>query len=91
MEQIRGILHATDFSPASRRAFDTALALAKSLNARLTIAYVLAPVMTVPDQYIDAMTLDRLDRQARQWTARQLARLAARAKKSRRESDGDAA
>ena len=82
MKQIRRILHATDLSPASRRAFDTALAIAKSLNARLTIAYVLAPVVTVPDQYIDAATLDRLDQQARQWSTQHLDRLAARAKKA---------
>ena len=82
MKRIRRILCATDFSPASRRAFDTALAMAKSLNAKLTIAYVLAPVVTVPDQYIDAATLDRLDQQARQWSTQRLGRLAARAKKA---------
>jgi universal stress protein A len=82
MKRIRRILHATDFSPASRRAFDTALAMAKSLNAKLTIAYVLAPVVTVPDQYIDAATLDRLDQQARQWSTQHLERLAARAQKA---------
>jgi nucleotide-binding universal stress UspA family protein len=82
MKRIRRILHATDFSPASRRAFDAALAMAKSLNARLTIAYVLAPVVTVPDQYLDAATLDRLDRQAREWSSEHLDRLAARAKRA---------
>jgi nucleotide-binding universal stress UspA family protein len=82
MKRIRRILHATDFSPASRSAFDTALAMAKSLNAKLTIAYVLAPVVTVPDQYIDAATLDRLDQQARQWSTQHLERLAARTQKA---------
>jgi nucleotide-binding universal stress UspA family protein len=43
---------------------------------------VLAPVVTVPDQYIDAATLDRLDQQARQWSTQRLDRLAARAKKA---------
>jgi nucleotide-binding universal stress UspA family protein len=56
--------------------------MAKSLNAKLTIAYVLAPVVTVPDQYIDAATLDRLDQQARQWSTQHLDRLASRAKKA---------
>jgi nucleotide-binding universal stress UspA family protein len=82
MKRIRRILHATDFSPASRRAFDTALALAKSLGARLTIVYVLPPVVTVPDQYIDAATLDRLDQQARQWSTQHLDRLGARGKRA---------
>jgi universal stress protein A len=82
MKRIRRILHATDFSSASRRAFDTALSMAKSLNARLTIVYALAPVVTVPEQYIDAATFDRLDKQARQWSAQHLDRLAARAKRA---------
>ena len=82
MKRTRRILYATDFSSASRRAFDTALAMARSLNASLTIAYVLAPVVTVPDQYIDAATYDRLDRQAREWSTEQLVRLARRARKA---------
>lgn len=81
MKRIRRVLHATDFSSASRRAFDTALGIAKSLNAKLAIVYVLPPVIVIPDQYIDAATLDQLDRQARQWGAKGLRTLAARAKK----------
>ena len=46
MKRIRRILHDRLFVGLGR-AFDTALALAKSLNARLTIASVLAPVVTV--------------------------------------------
>jgi nucleotide-binding universal stress UspA family protein len=82
MKRIQRILHATDFSPASRRAFDTALTMAKSLNARLTIASVLPPLVTVPDQYIDAVMIDRLDRQAREWSTKHLNNLAARARKA---------
>ena len=82
MKRIRQILYATDFSPASRRAFDTALALASAQNARLTVLYVLAPVVAVPEQYLDAMTMDRLQKQTRQWSTRQLAGVAARAKRA---------
>ena len=82
MNRIRRVLHASDFSTASRRAFDAALAITKSLNARLTIVSVLAPIVTVPDQYIDAVMLDRLDKQARQWSSQQLEKLAAQAKKA---------
>jgi nucleotide-binding universal stress UspA family protein len=82
MKQIRRILYATDFSSASRRAFETALSIARSTNARLTIAFVLAPVVAVPEQYIDAATLDRLDRQAREWSTRHLDGLTARARKA---------
>ena len=82
MSSVRHVLHASDLSPASRRAFRTAVGLATSLDAKLTIAYVLAPMVpTVPDQYIDAATLDRFDRQARQWAGRQLDRLASAARK----------
>lgn len=82
MKRIRRILYASDFSSPSRRAFDTALGIAKSLNARLTIVSVLAPVLTVPDQYIDAVTLDQLDKQARRWSSQQLERLVERARKA---------
>jgi nucleotide-binding universal stress UspA family protein len=82
MKAIHRVLYATDFSEASRRAFDTALTFATSMNAKLTIVHVLTPMITVPDQYLDATTLDRLDKQARQWSARQLERLAIRATKA---------
>ena len=82
MKRIRRVLCASDFSSASRFAFDTALAMAKSLKAELTIVYVMAPVVTVPEGYIDAVTLDQLDKQARKWSTQQLERLAARAKKA---------
>lgn len=71
MKPIRRILYATDFSPASRRAFATALALARSLHARLTIASVLAPIVTVPEQYLDPATIEfeGLDAAARDFLA----------------------
>ena len=82
MKDIRHILYATDFSTTSRWAFDTALTLAKSQKATLTILSVLAPIATMPEQYIDAVTMDRLQKEARQWSTRQLSRLAARATKA---------
>jgi len=82
MKRIQRILYATDFSSASRKAFDTALTMAKALDAKLTITSVLPPIITVPDQYIDAVVIDRLDRQAREWSTKHLHNLAARARKS---------
>jgi nucleotide-binding universal stress UspA family protein len=82
MKRIQHVLHATDVSATSRRAFDTALALARSQNAKLTILYVLAPIVLVPEQYLDAVTVDRVQTQAREWSTRQLATLATRAKKA---------
>jgi nucleotide-binding universal stress UspA family protein len=82
MKQIRRVLHATDFSATSRRALDTAMALAKSHRATLTIVHVLAPIMLVPEQYLDAVTMDRLQNEARRWSTRQLSSVAERAKKA---------
>jgi len=80
---VRHILHASDLSTASRRAFRAAADLAKSLDAKLTILYVLPPMLpAMPDQYIDAETLDRFDRQARQWGRGHLDRLARAAKQA---------
>ena len=82
MMPITRILVATDFSPASRRAFATAVGLAKSQRAVLTILNVIPPMVVVPVQYLDAGTMDRVDTLARRWSQKQLARLAARAAKS---------
>jgi nucleotide-binding universal stress UspA family protein len=82
MKHIRRILYATDFSATSRRALDAALTLARPQNARLTILFVLTPMVLMPEQPIDAMTIDRLEKQARGWSTRQLAILAARAKRA---------
>ena len=82
MKQIRQVLYATDFSATSRRALDTTLALAKAQKARLTIVHVLAPVVLVPEQYLDAIVMDQLQKQARLWSTRQLAKVATQAKKA---------
>ncbi len=83
MKRIRRVLYATDFSAASRPGFVAAVSLAKSLAARLTILYVISPVVpSVPELYLDAVTLDQLDKQARRWSAQQLEKLNARAKRA---------
>jgi nucleotide-binding universal stress UspA family protein len=81
MKRIRRVLYASDFSKASSRAFQTAMTMAKASKARLTIVHVIVPFMAmVPEHYADSGTLDQLAAQARQWSQRQLAKLAARAK-----------
>jgi nucleotide-binding universal stress UspA family protein len=83
MNRIRRLLYATDFSTASRRAFTTAVTIAKSAGAKLTIVNVMGPVMpTVPELYLDAVTLDQLEKLARQWSTRQLKKLADNAKRA---------
>jgi nucleotide-binding universal stress UspA family protein len=76
------ILYATDFSPASRQAFDTAVTMAKALQADLIIVNVIVPIVTVPDQYISPTTIERLDVQARKWSVQHLERLAIRGRKA---------
>ncbi|MGB7218264.1 MAG: universal stress protein [Vicinamibacterales bacterium] len=83
MKRIRHVLCASDFSTASRHAFATAVTMAQSLDAKLTIIHVIAPIIaTAPEQYVDAVTLDQLSKQERQWGAEQLEKLAARARKA---------
>jgi nucleotide-binding universal stress UspA family protein len=83
MKPVRRILFATDFSTASRRALDVAVAMAKSLKAKLVIVSVVAPLVTVPNEYIDARTLDRISADAVAWSTQQLGRLRAKATKAR--------
>jgi nucleotide-binding universal stress UspA family protein len=74
------VLYATDFSAASRRAFTTAVTLAKSAGARLTIVNVLSPVLpAVPEQLIDAVVLDQLEKRTQLWSTRELKKLADKA------------
>src|SRR5450759_3760839 len=83
MARIRRILYASDFSPASGRAFATAVGLAKASGATLTILHVIVPIVPlVPEQYIESATWERIDAEARRWSQQQLARLAKKAKKT---------
>jgi universal stress protein A len=70
MKRIRRILHATDFSRASNRAFETAIDFAKTNRAELLLVHVLVPNIAYPvDSYADPtlyVELDRsMERQAR--------------------------
>ncbi len=81
--RIRKILFATDFSPASRRAFDAALDLAKQNKAELTIFHSLVPTVL----YAEAETADSLYAQIEADTRKNaettLSRLKARADKGK--------
>lgn len=80
MKPIRRILFATDFSKASRRAFDAAKSLAKSNKAELTILHVHVPVVPlVPEQYIESPGWTGLDLSEKRWNQHQLAALAKQA------------
>ena len=77
----RPIMHATDFSRASRAAFAKAVELAKRDRAPLTIAHVmLPPVMMMGDGYIPATTWDDISRGHRKATQKKLDALVGRAR-----------
>jgi len=80
---MRRILFASDFSKASGKAFTTAMTMAKANQATLTILHVIVPfVPIVAEQYINTVTWEQIDRQARRWSQRQLVKLVDRAKKA---------
>jgi nucleotide-binding universal stress UspA family protein len=61
MAKIRRILHATDFSPASRPAFRRALDLARASRAELVVLHVMTtPILYTPDGYALPQAYDRL-------------------------------
>ena len=81
MKQVRRLLCATDFSPASRPAFALALGLAKRDRARLFLLHVLMPPSPflgdqLPASYVDLMV------RARREVERRLGVLAAQARKA---------
>jgi nucleotide-binding universal stress UspA family protein len=83
MIRIRRILFATDFSKASTKAFETAMSLAKSNRATLTILHVMAPFTPImPEQYIGTQTWEEIDLQGHEWTKRELAKLTTNATKA---------
>ena len=83
MAAMQRILFASDFSKASRKAFLTAVAMAKANRAALTIVHVVVPFTPiVPEQYLDAQTWEKIDTEARRWSQQQLRKLTDRAKKA---------
>ncbi len=81
MKRTRHILHATDFSRASRPAFASALALAKHDRARLCLLHVLMPPSPflgnrLPPSYLE------LEARARRQAERHLAALVTDAKRA---------
>ena len=78
------ILHPTDFSPASRRAFNHALALAREPGAELLLVHVLPTVMPmVGEGYMSPKTFDDLQRSMRAQAQKQLDQFLAKAKAAR--------
>ena len=83
MKRIRRILHPTDFSSASRPAFERALGLARDSRAELIIPHVLAPVIPVVGEgYIPPQTYEAIHTAAPPERPEKLDALVARARKA---------
>jgi nucleotide-binding universal stress UspA family protein len=83
MPQNRRVLHATDFSSASRAAFAKALELAKASRGELLLVHVLAPVVPMAaDTYVPPETYAQIEKSTRAAAERQMAALAGRARKA---------
>ncbi len=82
MKRFRRILHASDFSPASRPAFAQAIDLAKRDGSRLTVVHVMTPTPVVTDGYVSPKVWDDLERQVRGHAQREVDKLVARARQA---------
>jgi len=83
MSQFRRILHASDFSPASRPAFRRALALARANRASLTIVHVYSIIIPMMGEgYASPQVYDKWMADIRADAQRRLGRLVAQARKS---------
>lgn len=77
----RAILHATDFSTASRPAFAKAIELSRADRSPLLLLHVLNPMVPmIGDRPIEPPTFLQLQKSTRAWALKQLARLVAQAK-----------
>jgi nucleotide-binding universal stress UspA family protein len=81
-ELFRHVLHATDFSAASRKAFAAAVDVARTNRAALTIVHVLAPVVPVVagEGMVLPETYAQMEASVRMAAQKQLDRLLARAR-----------
>jgi universal stress protein A len=82
--KFRRILVATDFSPASRPAFRTALDLARAQRGRLAIVHVLPSVAPMGvEGYVSARMYEEMEASVRRWAQKRLDRLVAEARSVR--------
>jgi nucleotide-binding universal stress UspA family protein len=82
MKRTRVIVHPTDFSPASRRAFEAAVARAREAHARLVLLHVLpGAIVPVGDGYIPDSTLRTIEAGQQREAAKQLDKLAVQARR----------
>jgi universal stress protein A len=84
MKRIRRILHPTDFSRASNRAFETAVDFAKSNRAELLLVHVLVANVGYPvDSYADPALYVELDRSMQRQARSSLEKLVNKVRKTK--------
>ena len=84
MKRLRRILHATDFSAASKRALDMAVEFAKQNKAELLLVHVLVPHVAYPaDTDADPEIYIELERSARRQAQSSIAALVAKLKRAK--------
>jgi nucleotide-binding universal stress UspA family protein len=89
MKRIRRILHATDFSGASKRALETAVDFAKQNKAQLFIAHVLVPNIAYPtDSYADPTLYIEIERNERRHSESQLKKIITNLQRSKVKATG---
>ncbi len=89
MFQIRRILVATDFSPATEPAFSRAVDLAKSVRAELVIFHVIEPVVSFgPEPFLSPGVFQAVEEAGKVWSQRQLDGLIRRARLAHLEAEG---
>jgi universal stress protein A len=89
MMRIRRVLHASDFSRASRAAFAKALDMAKANKAELVVVHVLTLTMPMTaDGYVAPKTWEAIERSARAAAQKELNKLLTAAKKARVRATG---
>lgn len=82
-KKIRKVMMASDFSPASRAAFQRAVALARANRATLLVMHaVTMPPPTLGGEYIPPQTWERIDKAARASAQKHVATLVAKARRA---------
>ena len=82
MSNQRVILHPSDFSPASRAAFDTAVELARAGRAQLLLVHVISPIPNVGDGYLSPEVRHDIEASSRAHGQKQLNTLVGKANKA---------
>lgn len=77
---MKRILHASDFSKASRPAFKKAIEMAKTTRATLHLLHVMAVVPILGDGYVSPKTYDQISASETRWARQEMEQLVKKAR-----------